>query len=130
VKQQQIGFGFECKKMTCKGKTITRHQRGNWYVKIRHNGTVITIYGKTQIQAYDKLKNLVDKLEQETISKKFLSKVESLGTQVENTRFAYFSDFYFFPLLLNNFARLLAQDINIVPIIEEATPIIISNKTL
>ena len=66
--------------MTYKGKTITKHQRGNWYVRVRHNGKVITIYGRTQIQAYNKLKLLVDRIEQEIINEKFYQKVETLGT--------------------------------------------------
>jgi len=40
---------------------ITKHQRGNWYARIRHNGKVIFIYGKTQLEAYAKLKIAVDK---------------------------------------------------------------------
>ena len=67
-------------KMTYKGKTITRHQRGNWYVRVRHNGKVITIYGRTQIQAYNKLKLIVDKIESEIVSEKFYKKVETLGS--------------------------------------------------
>jgi len=66
--------------MTYKGKTVTKHQRGNWYVRVRHNGKVITIYGRTQIQAYNKLKLVVDRIESEIVNEKFYKKVDLLGS--------------------------------------------------
>jgi len=63
--------------MTYKGKTITRHQRGNWYVRVRWNGKVFTVYGRTQIDCYNKLKVVCDKIEIEQ-AEKFLAKVDTI----------------------------------------------------
>ncbi|MDR2046458.1 MAG: site-specific integrase [Clostridiales bacterium] len=53
--------------MTYKNKTITRHKRGNWWVRVRHNGKVICIYGRTQIEVHNKLKVLLHELENNKI---------------------------------------------------------------
>ena len=70
--------------MIYKGKTITKHQRGNWFARVRHNGKSISIYGRTQLEAYEKLKMFVDKIEEQKIlrnAQKLLAKLESLNTQ-------------------------------------------------
>ena len=64
-------------KMTYKGKTIQKHIRGNWFVRVRYQGKVISIYGRTQIDCYDKLKLFVEKIEIER-AQKFLQKLEVL----------------------------------------------------
>jgi len=51
--------------MTYKNKTITKHARGNWFVRIRYNGKYISIYGRTKQECYEKLKVIADKVEQE-----------------------------------------------------------------
>jgi len=53
--------------MTYKNKTITKHQRGNWFVRIRHNGKYLSIYGRTKAETYEKLKVIADKVEQEKL---------------------------------------------------------------
>ena len=66
--------------MTYKSKTVIKHQRGNWFARVRHNGKSISIYGRTQLEAYEKLKIAVDKIESEKIAlgyKKLLARVES-----------------------------------------------------
>ena len=55
-------------KMTYKNKTITRHQRGNWYVRVRRQGQVVCLYGDTQMAVYEKLKILCDVIESEKIN--------------------------------------------------------------
>ena len=62
--------------MTYKNKTITKHARGNWFVRIRYNGKYISIYGRTKVDVYEKLKVIADKAEQE----KFLKLLGSLTT--------------------------------------------------
>jgi len=57
--------------MTYKNKTITKHARGNWFVRIRIDGKYISIYGRTQAETYEKLKVIADKAEQEKFLKKF-----------------------------------------------------------
>jgi len=47
--------------MTYRNKTITKHIRGNWFARVRHNGKPISIYGRTQLEAYNKLKAFVGK---------------------------------------------------------------------
>ena len=66
--------------MTYKGKTIAKHQRGNWYVRVRYNNKVIAIYGRTQLETYAKLKVLCDKIEKERLSAQ-LQKIERIDTQ-------------------------------------------------
>lgn len=63
--------------MTYKGKTITRHHRGNWYVRVRFDSKVLTVYGRTQVDCYNKLKVLCDKIETKQ-AQKFLEKVDSI----------------------------------------------------
>jgi len=60
--------------MTYKNKTVTKHARGNWFVRIRYNGKYISIYGRTKQECYDKLKVIADKAEQE----KWLKKLDGL----------------------------------------------------
>jgi integrase len=60
--------------MTYKNKTVTKHARGNWFVRIRYNGKYISIYGRTKQECYDKLKVIADKVEQE----KLLAKLAEL----------------------------------------------------
>ena len=60
--------------MTYKNKTITKHARGNWFVRVRYNGKYISIYGRTKQEAYEKLKVIADKIEQE----KFLAKLAGM----------------------------------------------------
>jgi len=51
--------------MVYKNKTIQKHTRGNWFARVRHSGKIISIYGRTQLEAYAKLKALVDRIESE-----------------------------------------------------------------
>jgi len=75
--------------MTYKGKTIQRHIRGNWFARVYFNGKVISIYGRTQIDCYDKLKLVCEKIEVEKHNK-FLQKIENLTTpKVESKRKQY-----------------------------------------
>ena len=70
--------------MTYQNKTIVKHQRGNWFVRLRHNGRILSIYGRTQLDAYAKLKTLVDKIEAEkriTLNEKLLARLETLKAQ-------------------------------------------------
>jgi len=70
--------------MTYKGKTITKHQRGNWYVRVRWGGKVFTIYGRTQIDCYNKLKLIVDKVESEKAvasARRYFAKLQSITSQ-------------------------------------------------
>jgi len=60
--------------MTYKNKTIKKHARGNWFVRIRVNGKYISIYGRTKQECYEKLKVVADKVEQE----KWLAKLAGL----------------------------------------------------
>ena len=60
--------------MTYKNKTITKHARGNWFVRIRVNGKYISIYGRTKQECYEKLKVIADKVEQE----KWLAKLAGI----------------------------------------------------
>jgi len=53
--------------MTYKNKTIRRHRRGNWWTRFYHEGKQYSIYGRTQLDCYGKLKIIVDRLEQESI---------------------------------------------------------------
>ena len=57
--------------MTYKNKTIKKHARGNWFVRIRFDGKYISIYGRTKQDAYEKLKVIADKVEQEKFMRKF-----------------------------------------------------------
>jgi integrase len=61
--------------MTYKNKTITKHARGNWFVRVRYNGKYISIYGRTKQECYEKLKVIADKAEQE----KFLAKLAGMA---------------------------------------------------
>ncbi|MCL2570332.1 MAG: site-specific integrase [Firmicutes bacterium] len=90
--------------MTYKGKTITRHQRGNWYVRVRFNSKVHTIYGRTQIDCYDKLKAVVEQIENNKIIEhakllqKFapptqeIARVETVPTQKQYTLQEWFGE--------------------------------------
>ncbi|MCL2798227.1 MAG: site-specific integrase [Firmicutes bacterium] len=60
--------------MTYKNKTIKKHARGNWFVRIRVNGKYISIYGRTKQECYEKLKVVADKVEQE----KWLAKLAGI----------------------------------------------------
>ena len=64
--------------MTYKGKTITRHARGNWYVRLRAKGRIISLYGRTQMQVYEKLKAVCEIVEKE----KFESKVSQITSKI------------------------------------------------
>ena len=55
--------------MTYKNKTVTKHCRGNWFVRIRHNGKYISIYGRTKIEAYEKLKLIADEVERQKFAR-------------------------------------------------------------
>jgi len=69
--------------MTYQGKTIKKHTRGNWFVRVRHNGKVTSIYGRTKLETYDKLKAVVDKIENDRVMKsaeKLLAKFENTAT--------------------------------------------------
>jgi len=57
--------------MTYKNKTIKKHARGNWFVRVRHDGKYISIYGRTKQDTYEKLKVIADKIEQEKFMKMF-----------------------------------------------------------
>ena len=67
--------------MTYKNKTIKKHARGNWFVRIRYNGAYLSIYGRTQLEAYEKLKALADKIEQEKLMR-LLEKVKVSASTV------------------------------------------------
>ena len=75
-------MNFELLKMTYKGKTITRHARGNWFVRVQFNNKIINIYGKTQLETYEKLKIVADKIEIER-SKQVLGKLTEPSVIVE-----------------------------------------------
>ena len=60
--------------MTYKNRTIKKHARGNWFVRIRVNGKYISIYGRTKQECYEKLKVVADKVEQE----KWLAKLAGI----------------------------------------------------
>ena len=64
--------------MTYRGKTIQKHTRGNWFARVRYNGKVISIYGRTQLEAYEKLKAFVDAIEVATFNKKFQERLDGL----------------------------------------------------
>jgi hypothetical protein len=68
--------------MTYKNKTITKHARGNWFVRIRYNGKYISIYGRTQTECYEKLKVIADKVEQEKWLKKLTALTETPIVQI------------------------------------------------
>jgi len=71
--------------MTYRGKTIIKHNRGNWFGRVLHNGKIINIYGRTQVEAYDKLKMFVDKIEADKLllnQAKLLAKLNALPLQV------------------------------------------------
>ncbi|MCL2570007.1 MAG: site-specific integrase [Firmicutes bacterium] len=51
--------------MTYQGKTIRKHIRGNWFARVRFGEKVISVYGRTKLDCYDKLKLVVDRVEQE-----------------------------------------------------------------
>jgi hypothetical protein len=53
--------------MTYKNKTITKHARGNWFVRIRYNGKYLSIYGRTQAETYEKLKVIADKVSKKSV---------------------------------------------------------------
>ena len=56
--------------MMYKNKTITKHKRGGWYVRVQFNNKVICLYGSTQLAVYDKLKTIADKVDQERLLQK------------------------------------------------------------
>ena len=65
--------------MTYRNKTIKKHSRGNWFTRFWHNGKQYSIYGRTQLETYDKLKIVVDRIESETIlqkSERILAKLQ------------------------------------------------------
>jgi len=79
--------------MTYQNKTIKRHVRGNWFARVRFGKKVISVYGKTKIDCYDKLKLVVDRIEQEKVissANRYLEKVNGLipqnYIQVANTQ--------------------------------------------
>ena len=55
--------------MTYKNKTIKKHARGNWFVRIRIDGKYLSIYGRTKADTYEKLKVIANKVEQEKLLK-------------------------------------------------------------
>ena len=69
--------------MTYQGKTIRKHIRGNWFARVRHGSQVISVYGRTQIDCYNKLKLIVDKVESEKAvasAERYLAKIQGLTT--------------------------------------------------
>ena len=69
--------------MTYQGKTIKKHARGNWFVRVRHGNKVISIYGRTQLDCYDKLRLIADKIESEKAvasAERYLAKLQGLTT--------------------------------------------------
>jgi len=70
--------------MTYKGKTITKHIRGNWFVRVRQNGKVVSIYGRTQFDCYEKLKAFIEKTEIDRAAK-WLQRLESITPQPAQT---------------------------------------------
>ena len=68
MKRNNSGLGLNVK-MTYKNKTIKKHARGNWFVRVRYNGKYLSIYGRTKQDTYDKLKVIADKVEQEKLLK-------------------------------------------------------------
>jgi len=70
--------------MTYQNKTIKKHVRGNWFARVRFGNKVISIYGRTKIDCHDKLKLVVDKIEQEKViasARKYLEKLNGLIPQ-------------------------------------------------
>jgi len=70
--------------MTYKNKTITKHKRGNWYARVRLNGKLISVYGKTQMETYNRLKALADKVDnqkQKASNGRFKQRLDGLATQ-------------------------------------------------
>jgi len=68
--------------MRYKGRNILKHSRGNWYARIRFDGKRFAVYGRTQAEAYEKLRILVEKIEVEKQAR-FLTKAEYMaGTAV------------------------------------------------
>ena len=70
--------------MTYQGKIIKRHVRGNWFARVRFGEKVISIYGRTKTDCYDKLKLVVDRIEQEKVfasANRYLEKVNGLIPQ-------------------------------------------------
>ena len=69
--------------MMYQGKTIKKHHRGNWFARVRHGSQVISIYGRTQIDCYNKLKLVVDKVESEKAvasAERYLARLNGLTT--------------------------------------------------
>ena len=73
--------------MTYKGKTITKHIRGNWFVRVRYNGKAISIYGRTQFDCYEKLKAFADKTENDRAAK-WLQRMEALTQPIIESKSA------------------------------------------
>ena len=69
--------------MTYQNKTIRKHHRGNWFARVRYGSQVISVYGRTQIDCYNKLKLIVDKVESEKViasAERYLAKLNGLTT--------------------------------------------------
>jgi|GEM_PF-1050065 len=69
--------------MTYQGKTIKKHARGNWFARVRHGSRVISIYGRTQLDCYDKLKLVVDKVQSEKAiasAERYLARLHGMTT--------------------------------------------------
>ena len=54
--------------MTYKGKTITKHIKGSWYVRVQFNNKVVCLYGKTQLHVYEKLKIVADEIDRQRLA--------------------------------------------------------------
>ena len=54
--------------MTYKGKTITKHHKGNWYVRVQFNNKVVCLYGKTQLHVYERLKIIAEDIDKKRLA--------------------------------------------------------------
>ena len=87
--------------MTYRNKTIRKHRRGNWFTRFWHNGKQYSIYGRTQLDCYERLKVIVDRLESENIvasAERYLAKLSTPRTQelvkVESKRILTFKEWF------------------------------------
>ena len=68
--------------MTYKGKAVRKHNRGNWYARVRHGEQRFYVYGRTQTECYNKLKIVADQVELAK-HQKFLQKFTGIATSIK-----------------------------------------------
>jgi len=88
--------------MTYKNKTVQKHVRGNWYARVRRNGKMICVYGRTKAETYEKFKVLCDIIAGEKLNGK-LSAIKEKTVSAQDRKIIGYTLMEWFEKWLNTY---------------------------